>query len=147
MQTGYPYRIPRLKGKPFPMSFSFPKGSRCPAGEEEYARANATCWQYATFGMFSEMPKIDKSSRVLLLSCLISGSCAGVLSLLNSRCPATTLLSNRIVHCVQVFWNHPNHSCRASIFRSSNLSVKKPHSAGEPCHAFSMQLVFCGPLV
>lgn len=147
MQTGYPYRIPRLKGKPFPMSFSFPKGSRCPAGEEEYARANARCWQTAANGVFFQVQKIDKSSRVLLLSCLWSGSGAGVLSLLNSRCLATTLIANRIIHGVQVFWNHPNHSCWASIFRSSNVSVKNPPSAGEPRHAFSTQLVFCGPIV
>jgi hypothetical protein len=125
MQTDYPCRIPRLKGKPFPLSFSFTKGSGCPAGEEEYARSNARCWQTATIGAFCEMPKNDKSSRILLLSCLVSGSGAGVLSLLNSRCLATTLIANRMIHDVQVFWNHPNCSCRASIFRSSNLWVKK----------------------
>jgi hypothetical protein len=90
------------------MSFSFPKGTRCPAGEEEYARANTTRWQYATFRMFFEMPKIDKSSRILLLSCLISGSGAGVLSLLNSRCLPTTLGANRMIHSVKVFCNSPN---------------------------------------
>lgn len=72
MQTDYPCRIPRLKGKPFPLSFSFPKGTGCPAGEKEYARANAACWQNAAIEMFSRMPKIDKSAGILRLSCLIS---------------------------------------------------------------------------
>ena len=125
MQTDYPCRIPRLKGKPFPLSFSFPKGNGCPAGEEEYARPNARCWQTATNGAFCEMPKNDKSSGILLLSCLISGSDARVLSLLNSRCLATTLIANRMIHGVQVFRNPPNRRSWASIFRSSNLSVKK----------------------
>ena len=127
MQTDYPCRIPRLKGKPFPLSFSFPKGSGCPAGEEEYARPNARCWQTATNGAFCEMPKNDKSSRILLLSCLISAAGARVLSLLNSRCLATTLIANRMIHDVQNLLIPPNRSCRASIFRSSNLSVKKSH--------------------
>jgi hypothetical protein len=127
MQTDYPCRIPRLKGKPFPLSFSFPKGSGCPAGEEEYARPNARCWQTAINGVFCEMPKNDKSSRILLLSCLISAAGARVLSLLNSRCLATTLIANRMIHDVQNLLIPPNRSCRASIFRSSNLSVKKSH--------------------
>ena len=145
MQTDYPCRIPRLKGKPFPLSFSFPKGSSCPAGEEEYARSNARCWQNATTRLFCKMPKNDKSSRILLLSCLISGSGAGVLPSLNSRCPATTLIANRMIHGVQVFLNHPNHSSWASICRSLNLSVRKTPSAGKPSHVSSTQLMLCGP--
>jgi hypothetical protein len=120
MQTDYPCRIPRLKGKPFPLSFSFPKGSGCPAGEEEYARPNARCWQNATTRLFCKMPKNDKSSRILLLSCLISGSGAGVLSLLNSRSLATTLIANRIIHGVQVLWTPPK-----SQLPGCNLSVVK----------------------
>ena len=67
MQTDYPCRIPRLKGKPLPKSFSFPKGSRCPAGEEEYPGWDTRCWQYAAIGVICGMPEIDKSSRILLL--------------------------------------------------------------------------------
>jgi hypothetical protein len=66
------------------------------------------------------MPKNDKSSRILLLSCLISGSGAGVLSLLNSRCLATTLIANRTIHDVQVLWIPPQ-----SQLPGFNLSVVK----------------------
>jgi hypothetical protein len=43
------------------------------------------------------------------------------------------------------FWDSPNRSCRASIFRSSNLSVKKPQSAEKPSHVSSMQWVSIRP--
>jgi hypothetical protein len=130
MQTDYPCRILRLKGKPFPLSFSFPKGSGCPAGEEEYARSNARCWKTATNGAFCGIPKNDKSSGILLLCCLISGAGAGVLSLFNSRCLVTTLIASRTIHGVQVFGTPPIavaglQSFGRQIFRSKNHNQPK----------------------
>ena len=144
MQTDYPCRIPRLKGKPFPLSFSFPKGSGCPAGEEEYARLNARCWKTATNGEFCKMPKNDKSSGILLLCWLISGAGAGVLSLLNSRCLATTLIASRTIHGVQVLWTPQIavaglQSFGRQIFRSKNHNQPRNRLTFPACRRCSSE--------